>query len=233
MPTELNQLMKTDYENLKNEYAAKDADYYEQDRREMLEFIPPAAKTILDVGCGSGIFGQIVKQKINCIFWGIEPDPESAEKASVRLDKVINDIFSGDLTEIKDKSFDVICFNDVLEHLANPEEILELCRDKLTEKGIVVASIPNILFFHTMVDIIIRQDWKYADAGILDRTHLRFFTKKSIARMFENSGYEIIRMSGINASAGIKYKLANFLLLNHLKDWKYLQFAVQAKRKRT
>ncbi len=223
--------MKTDYENLKREYVAKDADYYEQDRREMLEFIPPDAKAILDVGCGSGIFGQLVKQKLNCIFWGIEPDRESAEKAARRLDKVINDTFSADLTEIKDKSFDVICFNDVLEHLSNPEEILELSRNKLTENGIVVASIPNILFFHTMVDIVVRQDWQYQDSGVLDRTHLRFFTKKSIIRMFENSGYEIIKIVGINPSNGLKYKLLNVLLLNHLKDWRYLQFGVQARRK--
>ena len=221
--------MKTDYESLKSQYAAKGDDYYEQDRREMLEFIPPDAETILDVGCGSGTFGQLVKQEINCIYWGIEPDAASAEKAALRLDKVINSTFSADLPEIENQSFDVICFNDVLEHLTNPEEILELCRNKLTEKGIIVASIPNILFFHTMVDIIVRQDWQYQESGVLDKTHLRFFTKKSIIRMFENSGYEIIKIAGINSSSGLKYKILNVLLLNHLKDWRHLQFVVQAK----
>ena len=117
----------------------------------------------------------------------------------------------------------------MLEHLTNPEEILELCRNKLTEKGIIVASIPNILFFHTMIDIIVRQDWQYQESGVLDKTHLRFFTKKSIIRMFENSGYEIIKIAGINSSSGLKYKLLNVLLLNHLKDWRHLQFVVQAK----
>ena len=85
--------MKTDYESLKSQYAAKGDDYFEQDRREMLEFIPPDAETILDVGCGSGTFGQLVKQEINCIYWGIEPDAASAEKAALRLDKVINSTF--------------------------------------------------------------------------------------------------------------------------------------------
>lgn len=75
------------------------------------------------------------------------------------------------------------------------------------------------------------EDWKYTDLGTLDYTHLHFFTKKSIIRMFEKCGYEITKIEGINAVAGKKYKMINALFLNRLKDWKFMHFAIQAKLK--
>lgn len=72
---------------------------------------------------------------------------------------------------------------------------------------------------------------KYTDSGTLDYTHLRFFTKKSIVRLFEKCVYEITKIEGINAAAGKKYKIINALLLNRLKDWKFMQFAIRAKLK--
>lgn len=216
--------------NMSKEYTDKTEEYYHENRAELLEFIPRGVKKILDVGCGTGNFGELVKKNVNCIYWGIEPDKAAAE-AEKKLDKVINDVFSENLPEIENHFFDVVCFNDVLEHLVNPEAALLQCKKYLTENGIVVASIPNILYFPAIFEILVRQDWQYQDSGILDKTHLRFFTKKSIVRMFENCGYEIIKLEGINPAVTRKYKLLNFLLFNHLKDWKYLQFVVQARVK--
>lgn len=221
--------MKTNYENLQKEYANKQDEYFEAERAELLEFIPKDARTILDIGCSSGNFGFLIKKTINCVCWGIEPDKESAEKASKKLDKVINKTFSANLPELENCFFDVICFNDVLEHLVNPEEALLQCKSKLTERGVVIASIPNILYFPVISEILTNQDWQYQESGILDNTHLRFFTKKSIIRMFENCGYEVIKVTGINPLAGRRYRLLNLLFFNHLTDWKYLQFVVQAR----
>lgn len=222
--------MQTNYENLQEKYSNKQEGYYDAERSELLEFIPHDARTILDVGCSSGNFGQLVKKHRNCVYWGIEPDKRVADRASKKLDKVINKTFSEDLPEIQNCTFDVICFNDVLEHLINPEHALRQCKNKLTENGIIIASIPNILYFPVLSEILIKQDWQYQDSGILDDTHLRFFTKKSIIRMFENNGYEIIRIVGINPGTSRKYKIINLLLLNYIKDWKYSQFVVQAKK---
>ncbi|MCU1288024.1 MAG: methyltransferase [Acidobacteria bacterium] len=223
--------MEDHYKSLQREYAGKQEGYYDGDRRELLRFIPMGAKTILDIGCGSGNFGQMVKRERDCIFWGVEPNREAAERAKEKLDKVINDAFSDKLAEIKDGFFDVICFNDVLEHLVNPEDVLSQCRGKLTGNGIIVASIPNVLYYPVMESLLIRKDWQYQDAGVLDKTHLRFFTKKSIVRMFEDNGYEVIAITGINNFTGFRYKIINIFSLNLLKDWKYMQFVVQAKNK--
>jgi hypothetical protein len=79
--------------------------------------------------------------------------------------------------------------------------------------------------------MIINQDWKYEDAGTLDKTHLRFFTKKSIIRMFESCGYKINKIEGINAgSFGISYKVSKLLFRKKMKDTKFLQFAVVASK---
>jgi 2-polyprenyl-3-methyl-5-hydroxy-6-metoxy-1,4-benzoquinol methylase len=221
--------MTTSHENLSKQYSSKPEGYYGFSRPEILPFVPGRCKRILEVGCSSGAFGTLVKESIpGCIVWGIEPDSNAAAIASTRLDRVINGVFSADVPELSGQTFDAICFNDVLEHLANPEKALLECKTLLAENGAVIASLPNILFFYQISKILIEQDWKYEDAGIMDNTHLRFFTKKSIVRMFESAGYNVNKIEGINASYGFKFKVANFLTAGWLTDWKYVQFAVQA-----
>ena len=104
----------------------------------------------------------------------------------------------------------------------------------LNAEASLVASIPNVMFFPVMYNLIKNEEWKYEDSGVLDNTHLRFFTKKSIIRLFEESGYEIIKIEGINIKIHDKFRLyqvLNLILFNKLKDWKYMQFIVIAKKK--
>jgi SAM-dependent methyltransferase len=226
-------LMDAQYTKLSADYSSKPESYYELSRPEMVPFVPVASKTILEVGCSSGAFGALLKEKIpDCEVWGIEPDPKSAAAAAKRLDRVISGIYSADTPELEGKRFDAICFNDVLEHLIDPERVLIESRKFLNENGVIVASIPNILFFHQISKILIEQDWRYEEFGILDSTHLRFFTKKSIVRLFESCGFDLIRVTGINPGVGLKFKILNFLALGWLSDWKFTQFAVQAKSKK-
>jgi 2-polyprenyl-3-methyl-5-hydroxy-6-metoxy-1,4-benzoquinol methylase len=222
--------MKSTYSSLTEKYSEKSDTYYTQDRLEMLDFIPEDVSAVLEVGCGSGDFAQSIKYTWpSSIVWGIEPSKEAAERASAKLDKVICGIFEADSDSLQGKQFDCIVFNDVLEHLPDPWKALNDCRSYLTDDGCVVASIPNILFFYEITKIIWEEDWEYKEQGILDSTHLRFFTRKSILRMFETSGYDVELMQGINGFAGKKYKIANFLTMGRLKDWKYVQFAVRAR----
>jgi 2-polyprenyl-3-methyl-5-hydroxy-6-metoxy-1,4-benzoquinol methylase len=220
------------YSNLTEQYSSKGEGYYEAARSEMLEFIPLGASTFLDVGCSSGVFGAELKKSYpSATVWGIELDKQAATAARLKLDHVIEGSFEAGLPELEEKKFDCIIFNDVLEHLVNPGQILLECKNYLSDGGNVVASIPNILYWPAMYEIIRHQDWRYQDSGILDNTHLRFFTKKSAVRMFEDAGYEVSRCEGINPLVMKRYTIANFLLLDHLRDWKYLQFAIVANPK--
>ena len=205
--------------------------YYESDRPELVPFIPKESKKVLDVGCGMGHFAKHIKDQNKAEVWGLEYDPSSAEKAASLLDKVL----TGDVitlsSELPENHFDLICFNDVLEHLLDPYQALEKMRTKLNGDGIVFASIPHIRYFKAMIELVMKKDLLYTDHGTFDRTHLRFFSKKSIIRMFEEAGYEIIQIKGINASKSIRPFLIKVLTLWKLDDCEFLQYAVTAKSK--
>jgi 2-polyprenyl-3-methyl-5-hydroxy-6-metoxy-1,4-benzoquinol methylase len=206
----------------------KPAVYFSQPRPEMVKFIPANAKRILDVGCAEGTFGASLKQMFGSEVWGVEPVPAVAEIASQRLDRVLCGDISAELDQCDDGYFDCIIFNDVLEHLVDPYHVLVDVKRKLSPQGVVVASIPNIRYFPVLKDYVFRGEWRYEDAGIMDKTHLRFFTRKSIIDMFPSLGYRLLRLEGINPRPSWKFTALNFVLLGRLSDSRYLQFACVA-----
>ncbi len=210
----------------------KPAGYFTNLRPEMAALLPPKAKTILDVGCGQGIFSENFSERKDLEIWGIEIDKEEAAEAQKKLFRVINNDAIGALTEIPDKKFDAIFCNDVLEHLVDPYTFLGLVKAKLNSDGVVIASIPNVRYLNNFINFVFRREWKYEDSGILDRTHLRFFTQKSMRRMFEEAGYEIVSMNGINGyTSSWKFRLLNLITLRLISDTQFLQFAIVAKAK--
>ena len=218
-------------QNLNDLSIKPDDCYYRQVRYEMIDFIPKATNKILDVGCGEGLFGNRLKQKLNSEVWGIELDNNAATAANEKIDKVlVGDVFHL-IYDLPNMYFDCIVFNDILEHLTDPFTLLLKIKNKLTTNGVIVCSIPNVRFFYTLKDLLVKKQWKYEDAGILDKTHLRFFTQKSIIDMFNSLDYKIIKIEGINAIKSWEYTLLNILFLGYLSDTKYLQFACVVKPK--
>ncbi len=215
-------------------YESKPADYFEQSRPEMLRFVPPDCQRVLDVGCSQGNFGAMLKKTRKLEVWGIEPVATAAAEAATKLDHVIEGAFAPE-TELPRENFDAIFFNDVIEHLYDPAAALQLARNLLKPGGAVIASIPNIRHFPTMWELIVRKEWRYCDSGILDRTHLRFFTQKSILALFTDCSFRVERIEGINPpspGAARKWHLFNIinaLTFNAIEDMKYLQFAVVAR----
>lgn len=171
-------------------------DYGDNTRPEVLAVIPPADK-VLEVGCWRGGFGaQLAVRGME--VWGIEPNPEAARIATRRLSKVIEGVFPKDAPAEK---FDGIIFNDVLEHMAAPEEAMHAARHLLKPGGWVVASIPNIRHISVIAPLVLHGRFDYRDTGILDRTHLKHFTRATIRELFENTGYAIEVLEPINVSA--------------------------------
>lgn len=204
--------------------------YRDYPRVEMLEYVPLSAMTILDVGCHTGVFGRALKERNNVEVWGIEPNPDTAKVAEQHLDKVFNAYFSKDL-DLSDHSFDVIIFNDVLEHMPDPWAALRLAASKLKPNGSVVISIPNLRHIDNLVHIIRERDFNYEETGIRDKTHLRFFTRKSAVRLFDNTGLKIVNIQGINESVFPSFfrNLAFRLFKNYFDDTRHIQFAIVAK----
>ncbi len=200
-------------------------------RHEMLRFVPDTAKCILEVGCNTGGFGAALKACRDVMVWGVEPDAVAVAQAAAHLDKVIESAFV-DGIELPDAYFDAIVFNDVLEHMTDPWAALRLATQKLTPEGIVVASIPNMRHIDNLQHIIVDADFRYESHGVRDRTHLRFFTRKSARRLFEQSGFQILSDQGINASwwsPSIWRRIAYRLLGERVADTKFQQFAFVAR----
>jgi 2-polyprenyl-3-methyl-5-hydroxy-6-metoxy-1,4-benzoquinol methylase len=207
------------------DYHNKKGKYYINKRSEMLEFFPSNAKTVLDVGCGQGIFAQQIKDIYETETWGIEYMPSHAEEAKKHLDKVFVGECEKFLDDLPNDYFDVIYFNDVLEHLIDPYMVLNKMKEKLTDKGRIISSIPNIRYHSALKMLVLKKEWMYQESGVMDHTHVRFFTKKSIKRMYETLGFKIISHKGINKTKSLKPYLYNLLLCFTASDIFFVQYA--------
>jgi len=216
--------MKSNLINLSDQPRA----YYSNVRKDMLKYIPETVHRTLEFGCGHGGFSTLLKEKFGAETWAVEKDPASAKKAAEKLDKVISGDAADFVDELPDGYFDCMMFFDVLEHLPDPYSLLCSLKPKLAPGGLIVASIPNIRYYRTLKDLVIHGNWDYKDHGPLDKTHLRFFTFKSIAKTFKGLGFDIIRLEGIHPTSSRTYKVLNTLLLGLLFDVRYKQFAVVA-----
>jgi 2-polyprenyl-3-methyl-5-hydroxy-6-metoxy-1,4-benzoquinol methylase len=199
--------------------------YFVLSRPEMLGFVPQEAKKVLEIGCGEGNFGRSVKVRNQAIVWGVEMDRGAARAAALKLDKILRGGIQSQLERLPRNYFDCVIFNDVLEHLPDPEKVLEEIRKNIIPGGWIICSIPNVFYISNLKGLMLDRDWKYTDFGILDRSHLRFFTRKSIRRMFEDLGYTVQGITGINGCRWKIFFLFNAITLGLFHESKYLQYA--------
>ena len=159
-------------------------------RPDIFELIPSNIKKVLDFGCSTGELGGTIKAESQAYVVGIEIDRIAAKEAKNKLDEVyVGDIEELDLNSF-DKNFDCIIFADVLEHVVSPLSVLNKCKLLLNDNGVVIISLPNVQHVTVLLNLIFGL-WPQRDRGIFDRTHLRFFTRKSANLVFDNAGLKI------------------------------------------
>ena len=151
---------------------------------------------ILDVGCSAGYLGEYLRAQGHHVT-GIDITPEAIAKAAEFLNEAhcmkVEDFFSAYPT----RKFDVVIFGDVLEHVTNAEEVLRLTAQALKPRGRVIASIPNVSHLAVRA-MLLEGRWDYANLGLLDRDHVRFFTRKTIEQLFHDSGFDAVDMRTTN-----------------------------------
>jgi O-antigen biosynthesis protein len=171
-------------------------EYYDQPRPEIAAHVPASARLIVDVGCAAGALGQALKASRPGIeVRGIEPVREAAERAR----RVLDDVYVGGAEAPYPSHWpapDCVIFADVLEHLVDPWQTLRQFRAVMAKGGVLVASIPNVAN-GTVLRGLLRHRWDYAGAGILDWTHLRFFTRETALELIEQAGFSIRRVGRI------------------------------------
>jgi trans-aconitate methyltransferase len=164
-------------------------DYHSHSRPEVRALVPRAARIVVDVGCGAGAVGAALKRDDPGIqVRGLELDPRAVAQARACLDDVEMASAEGGLPPSWPAP-DCVIFADVLEHLVDPWTTLRRWRASLRPGTTVVVSLPNV-GHHTVAVPLWKGRWDYEDEGLLDRTHLRFFTRET--------ALELIRSSGLN-----------------------------------
>lgn len=176
-------------------------------------------KKVIDVGCNKGYLSSKFKEN-GCYVVGIEADLESANIAKKICDEiVIGDIEQMEKLQYPDNYFDCMVLADVLEHLKNPEKALLVLKRYLNTKGFIVASLPNIARIDIRLNLLFGK-FDYTETGILDRTHLRFFTLTNAKKLFTDCGYKILQ---VNFTGRFK----KFKLFSKLMSF---QFIISAKK---
>lgn len=206
----------------------KSSPYVASVRPEIHDLISPGCRKFLDVGCNDGTFGEWLKQtRSTDLVAGIEPHPQQAALARKRLDLVVEGAFPDVLTQLSGR-FDCITFNHVLEHVFDPWAALRQSLHILAPGGQVVALIPNVRYLSLVFDLVIRGRWTYTETGLLDRTHIRFFTRRSALDMFQQSGYRVVRIKRANAFGSVRAPLLSRLLAATLGELAHGAFAFVA-----
>jgi len=208
-----------------------DPTYFTHTRPEMAALVPGEARRLLEIGCSSGGFAASIARP-GRVMWGIELDPTAAEQARSRqvFDRLFNCGFDAALPQLESSSFDCIIANDVIEHLTDPWVAARSIHSLLAPGGQLVMSIPNIRYWEVVRDLWIEGQWEYEDSGIMDRTHLRFFTISSIRRILMSTGFRIDRLFGISRGPEPpwKLKLISKVVCRDYEELLFRQIAVVA-----
>ena len=151
-------------------------------------------KRVLDIGCSTGYFIRAVQENLGGIIDGIEINRETARLAT----KVARKVYVGSIEDPKllhqlHEIYDVLLFMDVLEHCQDPLSVLKNTRPLLSDEGYIIASVPNIANWRMRLGLLMGK-FEYEEMGLLDKTHLRFFTLKSLKKLFQEAGYKIVHL---------------------------------------
>jgi len=177
-------------------------------RREgVLGLINNKARFILDIGCGKGILGEAIKKEKEAVVYGVDISLTAIKEARNRLDKAFCVDIEKDLKdwppEIKTRKYDVIVISEVLEHLLYPEKLLENIKKMSHSRTEIIITVPNILFWKNRFKIFFGK-FEYTDEGIMDRSHIHFFSWKSLQDLLRQSGYYITSKDNFIPTRGIK-----------------------------
>lgn len=155
----------------------------------LLEMLGPVAGRLLDCGCGPGDNAAILS-RAGWQVTGITIDPAERDAARPFCAAIVVADLDGGLPEEVGSGFDAILFSHVLEHLKRPDALLREARNRLGPDGVIAVALPNVLHYRQRASFL-KGNFTYADTGILDRTHLRFYTVTTGRTLLEEAGFEV------------------------------------------
>lgn len=205
--------------------------YYDRPRPDLVRAIPPDAARVLDIGCAAGWLGHTLRQsRPGLVVAGVERDAEAAHLARARLDRVENlDVERGPLP-FEAGEFDGIVYGDVLEHLVDPWTTLRGHLRALQPRWVVI-SLPNVRHVGLVLKLALFGRFEYTTEGILDATHLRFFTLREIQRWFAAEQLRVERLERTLGFWRIQGRAAlPFGAIPGIRDLATVRYTITARR---
>jgi SAM-dependent methyltransferase len=210
-------------------------DYFGIIRSEIAPLLPARVQRILDVGCGAGATSAWLKRRYpTAHVVGLEGNPALRPILMQRVDEAIIVDLNQPIPDVGVP--DLILLLDILEHLVHPEHVLTDIARVMAEDATIIISLPNIAHLRVAARLFFLGRFDYRDAGILDRTHLRFFYKDSVIALVEGCGLEIVSSvrNGLEDTGARRgNRLANWLTLGLLRDRLTEQYIFSARRRST
>jgi SAM-dependent methyltransferase len=207
-------------------YAEKANTYFDRVRTEILPLLPAGSvDRMLEIGCGSGDTLAYLQASGRCRWTcGVELFPEAADTARGRLDEVYEGNIEQMELPIAPASLDVVLCLDVLEHLIDPWAAAARLARLLKPGGVLIASIPNVRHFRVVMPLLVRGRWEYGQFGLMDRTHLRFFTERSATQLLQQAGLRVdaVHKSGLDSLRKRAAVMLSAGLLEPLLVFQYL-----------
>jgi 2-polyprenyl-3-methyl-5-hydroxy-6-metoxy-1,4-benzoquinol methylase len=201
-----------------------------------MALLPLEYRRTLEIGCAAGGFSSQLSKEAE--RWGVEPNVGMAAEAESHLDRVLTGTYLEVETDIPDNYFDLIICNDVIEHMVDHDEFLQRIQIKMTDSAAIIGSVPNIRYYPVLLELLHGKQWQYKDYGVLDRTHLRFFTRDSLESTLECNGFNSIKTDLLNKVTfnnsvwAIKHKLLlggiACFTLGRANDIRYMQIGFKA-----
>lgn len=219
----------SELDSLTQSYAAKTDDYFHHSRRDqILPLLPKHCDRILEVGCGAGT--TLVHLKATGVAtWvgGVELFPTAAAEAAQVLDWARQGNIESMVLDLEPGSLDVVLCLDVLEHLVNPWETVAKLTALLKPGGMLIASLPNVRHIKVIMPLLLRGEWTYAPYGLLDRTHLRFFTRSTATQLIESAGLRVTAIDPIGLAWTPMKRLVRAVTLGRLDDLLTFQYLLR------
>jgi SAM-dependent methyltransferase len=204
---------------------------YDNLRLDTQHLWPSSIGNVLEIGCGPARLSEV----LDCeSYWGVEPDALAvgSVRASVKPNiQILNADYASALSRLPTDFFDLVICHDSIEHLPDHDQFFltlpQLCRSGAR----LVLTIPNMRHLLLLVNLVFRKDWPYSEVGLMDRTHLRWFTEKSLRKVLAKYGYEIEAFERMQptffTNNPIKIALANAMTLVLGQDSRYVYFAAR------
>ena len=206
-----------------------DSDYYVQEKRFLYDLIPDGPNVVMDLGCGSGRVGKgLLDSNKAAKVVGVEIFPPAAKEAV----KSYETVHVGDLEEFQlnyKEYFDIVVCGDILEHLKEPWKIVLQIHHWLKANGRLICCVPNIRYWRVLKDLALFGKWEYAMEGILDQTHLRFFTRRSFRKMLTDASFAI-ELERMRIAVGPKQETFNRVTHGLFEEFLAIQMLFSARK---